>query len=60
MKPLKEVYIDVKRQPDEKLKVPIRQWSAREREREGMGDNSLEDSFVSFHSHTTGAVGERD
>ena len=56
MKPLKEVYIDVKRQPDEKLKVPIRQWSERER----MGDNSLEDSFVRFNSHTTGAVGERD
>lgn len=32
VKPLKEVYIDVKRQPDEKLKVPIRQWSERERE----------------------------
>ena len=43
VKPLKEVYIDVQRQPDEKLKVPmqrvfhsdmVRWWRERERERE--------------------------
>ena len=67
VKPLKEVYIDVQRQPDEKLKAPmqrvfhsdmVRCWRERERERERMSDNSLDDCFGSFHSHPTGAVGE--